>query len=63
MNLLLKYGGPRVNLILGFLCICGAIGALFTNDHFTVSWWLRFALLVLGGALLLFTARGSIRRK
>ena len=29
MNLLLKYGGPKVNLIVGFICICGAISGLF----------------------------------
>jgi hypothetical protein len=33
MNLLLRYGGPKVNLTIGFICICAAIGALFSTEQ------------------------------
>ncbi len=62
MSLLLKYGGPKVSLIVGFICICAAIGDLFSTEQWTAKYWLRLIVLVVLGVSCLANGRNSIRR-
>ena len=63
MNLLLNYGGPKVNLIVGFICICVVISVLFSPVHLTMKSWLGLGFLVFIGVACLARGRNSIRRR
>jgi hypothetical protein len=63
MNMLLRFGGPKIDLIVGFICICAAIGALLSAEHFTLKLWLRVLLLAVVGIACLASGRNSIRRR
>jgi hypothetical protein len=63
MNLLLKYGGPKVSLVVGYIFICAAIGGLFSTEQRTVKYWLGLIVLVVLGVSCLANGRNSIRRR
>lgn len=63
MNLLLKYGGPKVSLVVGYIFICIAIGGLFSTEPRTVKYWLGLIVVVVLGVSCLANGRNSIKRR
>jgi hypothetical protein len=63
MTLLLKYGGPKVNLVIGFIFICVAIGGLFSTEPRTAKYWLGLIVVVVLGVSFLANGRNSIKRR
>jgi hypothetical protein len=63
MNLLLKVGGPKVSLIVGYIFICIAIGGLFSTEERTVKYWLGLIVVVVLGVSCLANGRNSIKRR
>jgi hypothetical protein len=61
MNLLLKYGGPWVSVVVGFCCVCAAVGGLFSPKHLTTRSWLGLILVALLGIACLASAGKGLR--